>query len=162
MVSTYRAAAKFIQRIHSFARMRDTLFLNVSFVGSETLAEELKAFDPTVCSNVYVTQVVPPFDSGATGVRRYREQLSTFQPQAQPGFVSLEGYIVGSIFIEALKRVGPDVTTEKLVDSLEQINSLDLGFGTKITYSMSEHQGSHKVWGTRLDDTCTYHPVDLD
>ena len=162
MIATYRAAAKFIQRIRSFARMQRTLFMNVSFVGSETLAEELKGLNPAFCSNVYVTQVVPPFDSGGTGVRRYREQLSAFQPQAQPGFVSLEGYIVGSIFVEALKRAGPELTTEKLVDTLEQIEGLDLGFGTKITYSLSEHQGSHKVWGTRLDEACTYKAVDLD
>ncbi|HVZ36951.1 MAG TPA: ABC transporter substrate-binding protein, partial [Polyangiaceae bacterium] len=117
---------------------------------------------PSLCSNVYVTQVVPMFDSGATGVRRYREQLAKYQPQAQPGFVSLEGFIVGSIFVEALRRVGPTLTTEKLVDTLEQINGLDLGFGSKISFSLSEHQGSHKVWGTRLDDHCTYHVVDLE
>jgi hypothetical protein len=162
MVATYRAAAKFIQRIRALKRMQDTLFINVSFVGSETLAEELKGLNPALCSNVYVTQVVPPFDLGSTGVLNYREQLSKFQPQAQPGFVSLEGFIVGSIFVEALKRAGPELTTEKLVDTLEQIDGLDLGFGTKIAYSMSEHQGSHKVWGTRLDDTCTYRAIDLE
>jgi ABC-type branched-subunit amino acid transport system substrate-binding protein len=162
MVATYRAAAKFIQRMHSVARLRDTLFFNVSFVGSETLAEELHSVDPALCTNVYVTQVVPPFDSGATGVLRYREQLAKYEPQAQPGFVSLEGFIVGSIFVEALERAGRDLTTEKLVDTLEQIDGLDLGFGTPITYSLSEHQGSHKVWGTRLDETCNYQAVDLD
>jgi serine/threonine protein kinase/ABC-type branched-subunit amino acid transport system substrate-binding protein len=162
MVATYRAAAKFIQKVRSLRRFRDTLFFNVSFVGSETLAEELKSVDPALCPNVYVTQVVPPFDSGATGVLRYREQLAKYQPQAQPGFVSLEGFIVGSIFVEALRRVGPELTSEKLVDTLEGIDALDLGFGTKISYSLSEHQGSHRVWGTQLDETCTYHAVDLD
>jgi len=111
---------------------------------------------------VYVTQVVPLFDSGSTGVRRYREQLATYQPQSQPGFVSLEGYIVGTIFVEALKRAGRELTTEKLVDTLEQIDGLDLGFGTRIGFSLSEHQGSHKVWGTRLDRECHYQAVDLD
>jgi len=162
MVATYRAAAKFIQKLRAVPALSGTLFFNVSFVGSESLAEELANISPALCSNVYVTQVVPLFDSGATGVRRYREQLAKFQPQAQPGFVSLEGYIVGSIFVEALRRVGPALTTEKLVDTLEQIDGLDLGFGTKIAYSLSEHQGSHKVWGTKLDVSCTYKVVDLD
>ena len=162
MVATYRAAAKFIQKLRAVPALSGTLFFNVSFVGSESLAEELANISPALCSNVYVTQVVPLFDSGATGVRRYREQLAKFQPQAQPGFVSLEGYIVGSIFVEALRRVGPALTTEKLVDTLEQIDGLDLGFGTKIAYSLSEHQGSHKVWGTKLDESCTYKVVDLD
>ena len=132
MVATYRAAAKFIQKLRAVPALSGTLFFNVSFVGSESLAEELASISPALCTNVYVTQVVPLFDSGATGVRRYREQLAKYQPQAQPGFVSLEGFIVGSIFVEALRRVGPALTTEKLVDTLEQIDGLDLGFGTKI------------------------------
>jgi serine/threonine protein kinase len=162
MVATYRAAGKFIQKVRSIRRLRDTLFFNVSFVGSETLAEELKSTGPDVCPNVFVTQVVPPFDSGATGVRRYREQLATYQPQAQAGFVSLEGFIVGSIFIEALQRTGRELTTENLVEAFERIDGLDLGFGTPIGYSMSEHQGSHKIWGTRLDSNCVYQSADLD
>jgi serine/threonine protein kinase/ABC-type branched-subunit amino acid transport system substrate-binding protein len=162
MVATYRAAAKFIQKVRAIRRLRDTLFFNVSFVGSETLAEELENTGPDACPNVFVTQVVPPFDSGATGVRRYREQLAKYQPQAQPGFVSLEGYIVGSIFIEALTRAGRELTTEKLVEALERIERLDLGFGAPISYSMSEHQGSHRIWGTRLDASCQYQPADLD
>jgi serine/threonine protein kinase len=162
MVATYRAAGKFIQKVRAIRRLRDTLFFNVSFVGSETLAEELKNTGADVCPNVFVTQVVPPFDSGATGVRRYREQLATYQPQAQPGFVSLEGYIVGTVFVEALQRTGRELTTEKLVEAFEHLDGLDLGFGTPIGYSMSEHQGSHKIWGTRLDSNCTYQSADLD
>jgi branched-chain amino acid transport system substrate-binding protein len=162
MVATYRAAAKFIQKVRAVRRLRETLFFNVSFVGSETLAEELKGSGADSCRNVYVTQVVPAFDSGATGVRRYREELKKYEPQAEPGFVSLEGYVVGSIFVDALARVGRELTTEKLVDALERVQALDLGFGAPVGYSMSEHQGSHKIWGTRLDANCRYESVDLD
>jgi serine/threonine protein kinase/ABC-type branched-subunit amino acid transport system substrate-binding protein len=162
MVATYRAAAKFIQKVRAVKRLKNTLFFNVSFVGSETLAEELESVGPELCPNVFVTQVVPLFESGATGVRRYREQLAKYQPQSQPGFVSLEGFIVGEVFVEALRRTGRELTTEKLVDTLERVEGLDLGFGTRIGFSPSEHQGSHKVWGTRLDDACVYQSVDLE
>jgi len=164
MVATYRAAARFIQAVHqapAFAKGKP-MFLNVSFVGTEALADDLKGLDPGLCPGVYVTQVVPPSTSGATGVRHYREALAAFQPQAQPGFVSLEGYIVGSLFAEALKRTGPQLTTERLVDALEQFDHIDLGFGAPLSFSLSEHQGSHKVWGTRLDETCTPQAIELD
>ena len=164
MVATYRAGAKFIQALRdapSFSRARP-LFFNVSFVGTEALADDLKGLDPGLCDGVYVTQVVPPTTSGATGVRRYREALAAYQPQAQPGFVSLEGYIVGSVFAEALRRTGPEVTTERLVDTLEGFTQVDLGFGAPLSFSLSEHQGSHKVWATRLDERCAPQPVDLD
>jgi branched-chain amino acid transport system substrate-binding protein len=163
MVATYRAGAKFIQLLRSARHMaRPPLFLNVSFVGTEALADDLKGLDPSLCQGVYVTQVVPPFTSGATGVRRYREMLATYQPYAHPGFVSLEGYVVGLLFVEALNRMGPDVTTERLVDTLEHFERVDLGFGAPLTFSMSEHQGSHKVWATRLDETCAPQPVNFD
>ena len=46
---------------------------------------------------------------------------------------------------------------EKLVDR----RNYDVGLGTLISYSQSEHQGSHKVWGTQLDDHGHYQPIDL-
>jgi branched-chain amino acid transport system substrate-binding protein len=162
MVATYRAASKFIQKLREIPRIGKPLFFNVSFVGTEALADDLKSINPSLCSNVHVTQVVPPFASGATGVRRYREALAKYQPQAQPGFVSLEGFIVGATFVEALQRVGPALSTEKLVDTLEQFKGVDLGFGAQLSFSLSEHQGSHKVWGTRLDDSCAVMPADLE
>jgi len=36
-----------------------------------------------------------------------------------------------------------------------------LGLGTPINFSQSEHQGSHKVWGTQLDDHGRYQLIDL-
>lgn len=162
MVATYKAGAKFIQALRKAPRIGRPQFFNVSFVGTEALADDLKGLDPSLCQGVTITQVVPPSTSGATGVRRYREALARFQPQAQPGFVSLEGYIVGSVFAEALKRTGQELTTERLVDTLEQFDHVDLGFGAPLTFSLSEHQGSRKIWGTRLDETCTPQPVDLD
>jgi ABC-type branched-subunit amino acid transport system substrate-binding protein len=162
MVGTYNAAGRFIQKVREIPRMGKPIFFNVSFVGTDALGDDLKNMNTALCENVYVTQVVPPINSGATGVRRYREALSTFQPQAQPGFVSLEGYIVGSVFAEAVKRVGPELTTEKLIDSMEQFRDVDLGFGAPLSFSLSEHQGSHKVWATRFDENCVSQPVALD
>jgi serine/threonine protein kinase/ABC-type branched-subunit amino acid transport system substrate-binding protein len=162
MVATYRAASKFIQKLREIPRLGKPIFFNVSFVGTEALADDLKSVNPGLCTNVYVTQVVPPFDSGATGVRRYREALAQYQPQAQPGFVSLEGFIVGATFIEALRQAPVSLTTEKLVDSLERFKAVDLGFGAQLSFSLSEHQGSHKVWGTRLDESCAVQSADLE
>lgn len=162
MVSTYKAAARFIQQVRERAHGTKPLFFNVSFVGTEALADDLKGLGGNLCEGVYVTQVVPTATSGATGVRRYRDALAAFQPQAQPGFVSLEGFIVGSVFVEAMKRTGPELTTERLIDTIEQFTRVDLGFGAPLSYSLSEHQGSHKVWGTRLDSNCVAQPADLD
>ena len=66
-----------------------------------------------------------------------------------------------SILAEAVKLVGRDINTEKLIDELEQIHAVDLGLGAPVTFGENEHQGSHKVWGTQLDETGHYQPIDL-
>jgi len=159
MVGTYKASAKFIQKIRE--RKIDAILINVSFVGSTALAEELKELGVNP-SGVIVTQVVPHFDSGATGIIRYREALKKYHPDQQPDFISLEGYIVGQLFAEGLRRVGRDLDTEKLVDALERTQDYDPGTGSALGFSPSQHQASHKVWGTMLDDQGAFKSFDME
>jgi branched-chain amino acid transport system substrate-binding protein len=159
MVGTYKASAKFIQKLRD--RKIDAILLNVSFVGSNALTEELKELGVNP-SGVIVTQVVPHFDSGATGIIRYREALKKYHPDQQPDFISLEGYIVGQLFAEGLRRAGRDLDTEKLVDALEHTQDYDPGTGSALGFSPSQHQASHKVWGTMLDDQGGFKSIDME
>jgi ABC-type branched-subunit amino acid transport system substrate-binding protein len=160
MVATYRPAARFIQRMRD--RGIDPTFLNLSFVDTNALAEELRDLGGNYAAGVVVTQVVPPYDSGGTGVIRYREALSKFHPDQQPDFVSFEGYVVGTLFAEGLRRAGRDLTSEKMVDALESIRDYDIGIGTVLGFAMSEHQASHKVWGTVLDAQGRVQSLDME
>jgi hypothetical protein len=63
--------------------------------------------------------------------------------------------------IEALKRNGPQLDTEKLVATLESFRTVDIGLGTHVNFGQSEHQGVHKVWGTQLDENGRYQHIDL-
>jgi ABC-type branched-subunit amino acid transport system substrate-binding protein len=160
MVGTYKPCAKFIQKIRD--KKIDPIFLNVSFVGSSSLADELKELGPSYGAGVIVTQVVPHFESGATGIIRYREALKKYHPDQQPDFVSLEGFVVGQLFAEGLRRTGHDVDTEKLIDALEHLQDYDPGTGGGLSFSTSQHQASHKVWGTMLDDQGAFKSIDME
>jgi hypothetical protein len=72
MVPTYRQAAAFIKRVRD--QGLNPIFTSVSFVDSNALAESLREMGPKYTSDVIVTQVVPYFGSGATGVLEYRIQ----------------------------------------------------------------------------------------
>jgi branched-chain amino acid transport system substrate-binding protein len=48
------------------------------------------------------------------------------------------------------------------VDILENTRSLDLGLGAAMGFSRSEHQASHKVWGTALDESGKYQAIELE
>jgi branched-chain amino acid transport system substrate-binding protein len=160
MVASYRAAAKFIEKTRDL--YPSMIYTNVSFVGSTALADELMLLGPRYAAGTIVTQVVPAINSSATIVLKYKEALAKYFPGESPDYVSFEGYIDGNILAEAVMRVGRDINIEKLIDELEQIHSVDLGLGAPVTFSSNEHQGSHKVWGTQLDEAGHYQPIDLE
>ena len=160
LVATYRAAAELIRQISDAGR--DLTYASLSFVGSRAFAEELREMGPQYADGVIVTQVVPHFESTEAGVTRYREMLARHFPAEQPGFVSLEGYLVGQIFAEALRRAGESLTVEGFVDAVESISDLDLGIGARISYSRDRHQATHQVWGTVLDSSAGYRVLPLD
>jgi ABC-type branched-subunit amino acid transport system substrate-binding protein len=160
MVAAYKPAARFIEKMRD--RSNDLLFTNVSFVGSTALADELATLGPKYSKGAIVTQVVPLPTSNATAVLRYQELLKRYAPNEKPDFVSLEGYLAANLLIDGLKKAGPNADTEKIVDSLEQIRALDLGTGAPVSFGMSEHQASHKVWGTVLDEKGNFSTFDLD
>ena len=160
MVATYKAAAKFIEKVK--AERPDMVFSNVSFVGSQALADELIVYGGKVAEGVIVTQVVPLPHSKSTAVLKYQELLPKYSLGEKPDFVSLEGYLAASLLIEGLKRAGPDFTTESLVDALEAMRGVDLGVGATMAFGMSEHQASHKVWGTMLDASGNFQMLEMD
>lgn len=160
MVAAYRAAARFIGKTRDL--YPSMIYTNVSFVGSTALADELMLLGPRYTAGVIVTQVVPAIDGYASVSLRYRNALAKYFPGEAPDYVSLEGYVDGTILSEALRRAGPQLNTEKLVDGLESLRGFDMGLGTLISFSPSEHQGSHKVWATQLDERGHYQPIDLE
>ncbi len=160
MVPTYRPAARFIQSVKDAGK--DLIFASVSFVGAAPLADELSQLGPKYGEGVIVTEVVPHPDSQASAVRKYRELLGKYYPSEKPSFISLEGYIDAMIFARALELAGEKLTTDSLVAALESIHGLDLGIGVPITFGPSDHDGSHKVWGTVLDKNGQYQILDLD
>ena len=159
MVATYRAAAKFIEKTRE--AIPDLIYTNPSAVGSTSLREELLLLGPQYAHGVLVTQVVPAVDGYSSLILEHKAALAKYFGGEAPDYVSFEYYIASRILIEALKRSGPQLDQEKLVDAFETMRDLDLGLGTAINFSKREHQGSHKVWGTQLNEAGNYEPVEL-
>ena len=160
MVAAYRAAAKFIEKTHETAP--GMIYTNVSFVGSTALADELMLLGPRYASGVIVTQVVPAVGGYSSEVLEYKNALQQYFPGEAPDYVSLEGYVAANVLIQGLKKTGRVLDTEKLIDSLEALRSIDLGLGAPLGYGRSEHQASHKIWGTAIDDNGKYQPIELE
>jgi branched-chain amino acid transport system substrate-binding protein len=160
MVATYRAAAKFIEKTHDL--FPGLIYTDVSFVGSTELSEELMLLGPRFASGVIVTQVVPAVGGYSSAVMEYKNALAKYFPGEAPDYVSLEGYIAANVLIQAMKRSGPQIETERLIDTLENMRNLDLGLGTPLNFGKSEHQASHKIWGTAIDENGKYQSIELE
>ncbi len=160
MVATYKAAATFIRKLRDAGL---TLFTtNVSPVDANALAEELVAAGRRYTAGVVVTQVVPVPNARSAAALRFQEAMAKQGGDERAGFLALEGWIVGHVLAEGLRRAGADLDTEKLVAALEQIRDLDTGIGTRVSFGADEHQGSHKVWGTMLQPDGSWKQVELE
>ena len=149
IIGAYRPAAEAIEKLRAQLDPAP-IFMNVSFVGSNALAEELGEAG----AGVYVTQVVPlPSDESNAVVARYIAALSAYDADAEPGFVSLEGYLVGRLAIAGLEACGAEVTRSCFVREVRGLETID---GFELTYQPGENQGSDAVFLTRINGDGEY------
>ncbi len=135
----------------------DPIFMTVSFVGSNALAQELGPMG----AGVYVTQVVPfPTDDTLPTVSAYLDALYAYDPGAVPGFVSFEGYLAGRLAVAGLDRCGQDVDRACFLDILSGAKEIDID-GFRLRYGAGDNQGSDAVFLTVIGDDGKYHPVEV-
>ena len=152
MVGAYKPCAEFIKLAKQIKM--DATFVNISFVGADALAAELG----DAGEGVVVTQVVPfPTDTSLPLVADYHKALKAAVPAANPGFVSLEGYMVGRLVIQALEKLGGEPTRKDLLAAL-QSGTYDIG-GMKLTFGPNDSQGSDTVFLTVIDKGGKFKPV---
>jgi branched-chain amino acid transport system substrate-binding protein len=167
IVGTYQPANKFIRGVLDWvnadvarASRLDLVFINVSFVGSNALAAALASAPETYvdardgttrksyAEGVLVTQVVPYYDTESPGVTEYRTDIDQFDG-GEYTFTSLEGYIAARLFAKALLLNGRNLVTEPLRATLDgAVHDLDIGIGTLLSFSSTNHQACQTVWGS--------------
>jgi len=157
-VGTAAPTAAFVRQLRD--HRVDAEVYSVSFVDAAALAELLGELGPRYCPGVVVTEVVPHPGSGAPGVERYRAALHRYHSELQPDPITLEGYLTGQLFVEAVRRAGRELTTASLIQALRGIQNLDLGIGDPVGFSATSHDASQRVWATALDERCQLQPFD--
>jgi branched-chain amino acid transport system substrate-binding protein len=154
MVGAYKPCAEFI-KLAQMIKL-NAVFVNISFVGSEALAQELGRDG----AGVVVTQVVPlPDDANIPLVARYQKALKAVDANAKPGFVSLEGYIAGRLVVEALNKLGNPVTRAGLLSTIKDVGVFDLD-GVTLSYGPGDNQGMDKVYLTVIQPDGSFKAVD--
>ncbi|MBL0423862.1 ABC transporter substrate-binding protein [Ramlibacter alkalitolerans] len=138
-ISAYKSCAAFIRAAR--AAGYGGTFYNVSFVGTQALADELGKDG----AGVVVSQVMPsPYTTTKAIVREFLEAVKKGGADYQANFSSMEGYLAARVFVEGLKRGPARPTREGLIAGLEAIGSENFG-GFNISFSPTDHVASKFV-----------------
>lgn len=138
MISAYKSCGAFIRAM--LKEGKQPLFWNISFVGSTSLARDLGKH----ASGVHISQVMPPpWDDVALIGKEYRK-LYMENGKREWDYVSMEGFVAAKVFVEALRKVGKDLTREKLISTLESMTAYDVG-GFVVRFGPGRHTGSDFV-----------------
>jgi branched-chain amino acid transport system substrate-binding protein len=132
-VGTYAPVAEFVRLSRKSGER--WVITAVSFTGADALLDYLKQYN--TMERVVMTQVVPLLDSNRSIVLEGKQWLDNGF-----SFVSLEGYIVGKMFLTILRDIKGDITRESFMKQVAQ-SKFDLG-GISIDFTHG-NQGSNFV-----------------
>ncbi len=154
MVGAYKPCAEFIKLSRKLKF--SPIFVNISFVGSDALAEELGEDG----EGVIVSQVVPfPFGGSVSLLAaRYQKSMDQYIDNGEYGFVSMEGYMAGLLVAQVLRGIEGDVTREAFLDGLYRKGDLPLE-DIVLHYGDDDSQGMDKVFMTILQKDGSFLPV---
>lgn len=136
-VSAYKSCAAFVRAARKAGY--GGLFYNVSFVGTQALADELGK----EAEGVVVSQVVPSPYNAANGITREFVAAAKKAGNVQVNYSSMEGYLAARLFAEGLKRASKP-TREGLVAGLESLGETAFG-GFQVSLSPTRHVASRFV-----------------
>lgn len=154
MVGTYAPCAEFIK----LARQSgfNPVFVNISFVGADALAQQLGPDG----AGVIVSQVVPfPWDTSVKVVADYQAAEKAIDPDLPPDFVSLEGYICGRLAAAALDMAGPNPTRAGMLRVINEVGQFDIS-GDHLTVGRKMRDSPGSVFLTLIQPDGTFRPVD--
>jgi ABC-type branched-subunit amino acid transport system substrate-binding protein len=138
-ISAYKSCAAFIREARKAGYGGS--FYNVSFVGTQALADELGREG----RGIMVSQVMPfPFSTTTQISREYLDAVAKAGPEAQPNYSSMEGYLSAKVFAEGLRRAGRNPSRDALVTALESISNASFG-GFRVDFGPRDHIASQFV-----------------
>ncbi len=140
-IAAYAASAAFVRAARK-AGFGGT-FYNVSFVGTQALADELGKDG----AGVVVSQVVPsPYQPSRQITREFLEAIKKGGDKVQPNYSSMEGFLAARIFTEGLRQAqaGGKITRDSFIAGVEGLGTQTIS-GFPVSFGPNDHTASHFV-----------------
>ena len=143
-IGAYKACAAFIREARKQGFSGN--FYNVSFVGTQALADELK----TDAKGVVISQVMPfPYSPVTAIAGEYLNAVKGSKTPHTPNYSGMEGFVAAKVFAEGLRRAGKTPSRESFIQAIESMQAFDLG-GFTVDFNSKKHVGSSMVELTLL------------
>ena len=140
-ISSYGASAAFVRAARK-AGFGGT-FYNVSFVGTQALADELGKDG----AGVVVSQVMPsPYQPSRPITREFLEAIKKGGDKVKANYSSMEGYVAARVFAEGLRQAqgSGKITREGFIAGVESIGTQTIS-GFAVSLSPTNHAASKFV-----------------
>ena len=138
-IGAYKSCAAFIRAARKAGY--GGRFFNVSFVGTQALADELGKDG----AGVVVSQVMPsPYSQAHPITREFTAAVRKSGGLVSANFSSMEGYVAAKVLAEGIRRAGSKTNREGLITGLEGINNQSFG-GFQVNFSATDHVASSFV-----------------
>lgn len=146
-IGAYKACAAFIREARKAGFVGT--FYNVSFVGTQALANELGKD----ARGVVISQVMPfPFTPVTPLSGEFLKAIADEKSDIAPNYSAIEGYVAAKAFAEAATRAGRNLSRDSLISGAEAMRAVNLG-GFVVDFSAQKHVGSRFVELVMLDES---------
>jgi len=93
---------------------------------------------------IFGSLATPPYQYDNPVISKFKAAFAKYYPEDRWGLFPYSGFLYAEPFIEAVKKMGDDVTREGLIAALESMSNYDLQ-GSTLSFSSSDHQATRSM-----------------
>ena len=143
-----------IRETAAVLRQAQQLGWHPRFIGGAPTADERVIELAGVASHGFKAVRAIEFWSDAGKARQYHHLIRRYDPGFRPRYYHAVGFGIAQTLVEGLKRAGPDLTREDLVDAMEGFREWDEWLGPPLTYGPNLRGGMNtSAFVARADTT---------
>jgi branched-chain amino acid transport system substrate-binding protein len=95
----------------------------------------------TIATTDWVTN-----DMNTPGFRTYKAAVEKYYPKTDHSTWTKAGYVGATIFGNALKAIGLNVTRQRLKDQVDTLTNFDSGLGVTLSFSPGKHRANKTIY----------------
>jgi branched-chain amino acid transport system substrate-binding protein len=85
-------------------------------------------------------------DQDTPGLRAYRAVVEKYYPKIDHSTWTKAGYVGATVFVNSLKRLGLEVTRQRMKDDLDRLTNFETGLGPVLTFSPGKHRSNKTIY----------------